>query len=796
MHPQEGSLLHLAEAVADGSDIDWDRAESSADEGAERDVIRQLRQLATVHAAARAQHVTWGALQIRGEVGKGSFGTVYRAWDTRLEREVALKLLDAGRAASSASTVIKEGRLLAQIRHANVVTVHGADSFDGRVGIWMEFVTGRTLKEIVTAQGPFGAHEAALIGRDLCRALAAVHKASFLHRDIKAQNVMREAGGRTVLMDFGAGEDASAAAQGSALSGTPAYLAPELLAGGAPSVQSDLYSLGVLLYFLVSGEFPVVGSSLDDFRAQHAQGKRRLLRDIRPDLPAAFVRVVDRATAANPADRPDSAGALEGLLDEALDVGDAAHSGRGVLSRRSLAAIAGLVLAAVGLLWLSGLPERWRLGPPPGNSVAVVPFSSVGSAAGVAAFSDGLPRDIAANLSTLGGVRVMTPPSAEDADAAVVLGGSVQVVGDRLRVIAQLSDGSTGQQLWSETFDRALDDLLGTQSEISRRVAMSVKAEVTPTALERGQIYASLSTESDLNRSIEAFEEALKLDPKSAAALAGLADAYTRMGTYAILPRKEAWAKAADAATAALRLDPSLADVHAALGYVQKNRFEWAAAEASFRRALELRPDDPEAHHRYGILLTQHGRFDEAITEIKAAIALRPLWFSHNAQLAATLMLARRYDDARKQAEETQRMDPSHPGPHQVLSEVYAFTGDHARAQAEVEQALQLGPLGRQDQELLADLGYIAARAGRRRDAEAVLDELAARERGGSSVAAASATVLAALGRKDAAFEQLSNALAADEFELGYLKVDPRWDHIRSDARFDALLRKLGFTAD
>jgi len=131
-----------------------------------------------------------------------------------------------------------------------------------------------------------------------------------------------------------------------------------------------------------------------------------------------------------------------------------------------------------------------------------------------------------------------------------------------------------------------------------------------------------------------------------------------------------------------------------------------------------------------------------------------------------------------------------------VLSEVYAFTGDHARAQAEVEQALQLGPLGRQDQELLADLGYIAARAGRRRDAEAVLDELAARERGGSSVAAASATVLAALGRKDAAFEQLSNALAADEFELGYLKVDPRWDHIRSDARFDALLRKLGFTAD
>ena len=264
MAAPEGTLLTLAQAVADGTDVDWERATSSAETQDEVRIVHQLRVLAQVGDAARAVAAKWGPLEMRGEVGGGTFGTVYRAWDTRLAREVALKLLHGEQAERHlASTIIKEGRLLAQIRHPNVVTVFGADIFDGRVGIWMEFVTGRTLKEIVQEQGPFGAHEAALIGRDLCRALAAVHKAGFVHRDIKAQNVMREAGGRTVLMDFGAGEAVAGAGETTGpLRGTPVYLAPELLDAEPPSVMTDIYSLGVLLYFLVSGTFPVVGASL------------------------------------------------------------------------------------------------------------------------------------------------------------------------------------------------------------------------------------------------------------------------------------------------------------------------------------------------------------------------------------------------------------------------------------------------------------------------------------------------------------------------------------------------------
>jgi TOMM system kinase/cyclase fusion protein len=331
----EERLISIAGAVADGSDVDWATAEASATSPEALELIGLLRvvaNLAQVHQhvpsdsserppAQADPHRFWGPLEIREEIGGGSYGTVYRAWDNRLDREVALKLLRAVDSLEGdvAATVINEGRLLARIRHTNVVTVFGADCFDTTVGLWMEFVNGRTLKAIQCEQGAFSAQEAALIGLDLCGALAAVHKAGILHRDVKAQNVMREAGGRIVLMDFGAGDMVAGIAESQRqLRGTPLYLAPEVLNGARPTVRSDLYSLGILLYHLVTGEFPVWGNSVDELLRAHDRPKRRLLRDIRPDLPAAFVRVIDVATAMLPDDRPESAGAMAALLEAAV----------------------------------------------------------------------------------------------------------------------------------------------------------------------------------------------------------------------------------------------------------------------------------------------------------------------------------------------------------------------------------------------------------------------------------------------------------------------------------------------
>src|SRR5262249_7154147 len=273
-------------------------------------------------AAAAPAIGSWAHLELIERLGGGTFGEVYRAWDRHLEREVALKLLRAERADEDLNTsrIANEGRLLARVRHANVVCVHRVAVHDERVGLWMELVRGITLEEQLVASGPLSASEAALIGIDVCRALASIHAAGLIHRDVKAQNVMREAGGRIVLMDLGTGREADARISRDVreLAGTPLYLAPEIFVGSAASARTDLYSLGVLLYHVVTGLSPVRAANVEQLEAQHAGGASIRLRDARADLPTAFVRVIDRAVAAEPAKRYESAGAFEAALLEAL----------------------------------------------------------------------------------------------------------------------------------------------------------------------------------------------------------------------------------------------------------------------------------------------------------------------------------------------------------------------------------------------------------------------------------------------------------------------------------------------
>lgn len=355
------ALLAAARAVAAGLPVNWAAVEASVGDESLRAAIRELKVVAVIadlHSQAAATppspsssssspspwspsslpvtptvslpiaHVTdarretWGPLTLLELVGRGSFGEVYRAWDPRLDREVALKLLRRDESAHHAlgSAVIEEGRLLARIRHPNVVTVYGADRIDGRIGLWMEFVRGRTLEEVLQAHGPLAGHEAAHIGIDLCRALSAVHRAGLIHRDVKAQNVMREAGGRIVLMDFGAGrEPGGPAGNGQPqLAGTPLYLAPEVCDGEPADARADIYSLGVLLYRLVTGTFPVNAPTFRDIRQAHHQGSKRRLRDERPDLPEPLIRVIERALEREPLQRFDSAGAMDGALSLAV----------------------------------------------------------------------------------------------------------------------------------------------------------------------------------------------------------------------------------------------------------------------------------------------------------------------------------------------------------------------------------------------------------------------------------------------------------------------------------------------
>lgn len=308
---------------------------------------------------------TWGDLRVVEELGRGAYGCVYRAFDDALAREVALKIIPIESSDPAvAAGVLREGRMLARLRHRNVVTVYRAQQIGNEIGVCMELVRGRSLASMLRESGPLAADEAALIGISLCQALSAVHAAGLLHRDVKAHNVMRESGGRIVLMDFGAGREISARQSGwGDMAGTPLYMAPEVLAGGEWSASADLYSLGVLLFFLVAGRHPIEGATLPDIAIAHARGRRSLLADCRPDLPDAFVRVVERAIAPGVAQRYQTAGEM--LQDLTAAVSSAGRRGRldegdaqllpNATTRTRVWRWTAIAAGAVGFVWLLGI---------------------------------------------------------------------------------------------------------------------------------------------------------------------------------------------------------------------------------------------------------------------------------------------------------------------------------------------------------------------------------------------------------------------------------------------------------
>jgi serine/threonine protein kinase len=408
----DSRLLELASSIASGTTVDWPEVEQLAADKDEARLLRSLHlvdQIARVHwgetgemdetgpSATTDQHDDvppqhWRHLTILERVGQGAFGDVYRARDEALDWLVALKLLWASPAPDSArvSHLLNEARLLAKLRHPNVVRVYGAEFAEGRVGLWMEFIKGRTLEDMLDSHVTFGDKEAAQIGRQLCRALAAVHGVGLVHRDIKARNVMREDGGRIVLMDFGGGTDLRGNTRGmpETMAGTPLYLAPEIFEGEPASVSADIYSLGVLLFHLVTGSYPVEGHSRQEIQRANQRRERKHLRDLRPDLPEPFIRIVERAIEYEPENRYRTAGEFEAALAEPArdSFGTRADTTNGEISDRSSrrlklagAALAMAIPVVLAIWWIStgtrsdAIPGAGRDNPRSLSAQATVP---------------------------------------------------------------------------------------------------------------------------------------------------------------------------------------------------------------------------------------------------------------------------------------------------------------------------------------------------------------------------------------------------------------------------------------
>ncbi len=347
---EDPRLLHVADAISRGEPVDWDAVRQEPLDDETTTTLVELQALETL-SRFNSPSSMWGPFDIEHEIGRGAFGTVYQAVDRNLQLTVALKVIRpfAPAVVIDANRAFREARLLAQINHPNVVRVFRAERVGAEVGVSMELIKGVTLSQLIREQGRLDPREAMTIGRDLCRALGAVHDAGMVHGDLKARNVMREDGGRTVLMDFGACRLAptNGPRMADRISGTPLYLAPEIFAGSAPTVASDIYSLGVLLFHLVTGAYPVNGKSYEEIeRQQNGATGRRNLRDLRPDLPRSFTSIVDRAIADRPEARFPSAAAFEEAIEGYLASSAQSQYASGSWKRWAAAAA---VLAAIGV---------------------------------------------------------------------------------------------------------------------------------------------------------------------------------------------------------------------------------------------------------------------------------------------------------------------------------------------------------------------------------------------------------------------------------------------------------------
>ena len=421
----DAALLPLADRIAEGAIVDLDEERQRAPQHADPGVLKALLDIAAIDAAHRSAERSfnltqlgareapreWAHLTILEKIGEGEFGEVYRAHDSKLQIDVALKLsADYPGRSLDASKVLEEARLLARVRHPNVVRIYGADHKQGRVGLWMDLVQGRTLEELAKTQG-FGAGEAINIGIELCRALAAVHSVGVIHGDIKAHNVIRRDGGQIVLVDFGAGRPlATAPRKGGDVVGTPVYLAPEVLNDQPRSAASDIYSLGVLLFHLITNDYPVYASSRAAFIEAHKIGARKRLRDLRPDLSDGFIQVVERATAADPLARFASAGALETALIHLLAPSSGPVGPRGPNWRAWAPIVAAAAVLAIGgvMLWSSLRTAPAATGPTTGPTT--------GTTTGTTTGATGEPR-LVPNAG-LSGADVALPAETFEIDAA------------------------------------------------------------------------------------------------------------------------------------------------------------------------------------------------------------------------------------------------------------------------------------------------------------------------------------------------------------------------------------------